>query len=72
MPQPMTEREQLVHIDQMLANIEREFAERDRRRQEIALAPKQVTAALITAMAAATTAAAGLLGVGIAIGKFWL
>jgi hypothetical protein len=64
-------RERLVHIDQMLAKIEREFAERDRQRQEIALAPRQVTAAVITVMATAATAAAGLLGAGIAIGK-WL
>jgi hypothetical protein len=38
-------REKLIHIDQMLANI-------DRKRQEIQLAPWQIFATLITAAAA--------------------
>lgn len=45
-------RERLVHIDQMLADIDRTFADRDRKRQEIQYAPWQVFTTLLTAAAA--------------------
>jgi hypothetical protein len=49
-------REKLVHIDQMLADIDRTFADRDRKRQEIQFAPWQVFATLLIAAAAFFTA----------------
>ena len=45
-------REKIVHIDQMLADIDRTFADRDRKRQEIRYAP------MIVAMTGMGTGAA--------------
>jgi hypothetical protein len=45
-------REQIVRIDHMIVDMQRTMADRDRKRQEIALAPWQVFATLIGAAAA--------------------
>ena len=65
MPSDMTEielRQRLAHIDQMLADIERTFADRNRKRQEIRLAPWQVAFS-------AMTAGAALFAAGVAFAK---
>jgi hypothetical protein len=50
-------REKIIRIDQMLADIDRTFADRDRKRQEIRLAPWQL--ALTGAAAGVALFAAG-------------
>ena len=45
-------REKIAHIDQMLADIERIYADHDRRRQEIKYAPWQLIATMVGAGAA--------------------
>jgi hypothetical protein len=57
-------REQIIRIDQMLADINRDFAERDRRRQEIRFAPWQLVLAGVTAATALMAAGAGLFAAG--------
>jgi hypothetical protein len=58
---PMDAREQTVRIDKMLTEIHRNFAESDRRHQEMRHAPWQVAFAGMTAGAA-------LLAAGVALG----
>jgi len=58
---PIDAREQTVRIDKMLTEIHRNFAESDRRRQEMQHAPWQVAFAGMTAGAA-------LLAAGVALG----
>lgn len=58
---PLDVHEQTVRIDKMLAEIHRNFAEQDRRRQEIRHAPWLVAFAGMTAGAA-------LMGAGVALG----
>jgi len=57
----LVSRERIAHIDQMLADIERTFAQRDRTKQEMRHAPWLVAFAGMTAGAA-------LMGTGIAVG----
>lgn len=47
-----TRQERIVRIDQMLADIDRIFADRDRKRQEMKFAPWQIAFAGMTAGAA--------------------
>ena len=51
-PTELDAREQVIRIDQMIVDMQRTMADRDRKRQEIQLAPWQVFGALLTAAAA--------------------
>jgi len=54
-------RSKITHIDQMLADIDRNFAERDRRRQEITYAPWLAVISGLTAGAALFAAGAAFM-----------
>jgi hypothetical protein len=56
-------REKISHIDQMLADIDRTFADRDRKRQEIRYAPWQMAIGGMTAGAAIFAAGAAFVKV---------
>jgi hypothetical protein len=55
---PLDVREKITHIDQMLADIDRTFADRDRKRQEIRFAPWLAALSGMTAGAALFAAGA--------------
>jgi F0F1-type ATP synthase membrane subunit b/b' len=54
------------------ARVRQLIADAERKRQEIALAPRQVFAQLLAAFAAAGVAAGALISAGIAIGRLLL
>jgi hypothetical protein len=58
---PLDLREKLIRIDQMLADIDRTFADRDRKRQEIQFAPWVFILGGITTCAALLAAGAALM-----------